>query len=158
MCFKQNSKLRLLIIGEGKEENRLKKLAKELGLENEIKFTGRIPFKQISENFNKADVLVNISEYESFGVSVIEAMSCGKPVIVTDVGGLAEIVENESVGIKVEVRNIDQAADAMFKLSSDKILYNTISQNGRQLVFEKYNWKNNLSNMISIYKRTLELK
>ena len=87
-------------------EERCTALAESLGISDVVTFTGRIPYKDINKYYNMINVLVNISEYESFGVSVIEAMACEKPVIVTNVGGLKDIVKDESLGIKVEARNI----------------------------------------------------
>jgi glycosyltransferase involved in cell wall biosynthesis len=98
------------------------------------------------------DVLVNISDYESFGVSVIEAMACGKPVIVSDVGGLKEVVENESVGIRVKVKDINETAGAIEKFYKDPELKNKVGLSGRKRVEELYNWENNLETMISNYK------
>ncbi|MEO6303328.1 MAG: glycosyltransferase, partial [Bacteroidia bacterium] len=78
--------LKLLIIGEGSERKALQELCTSLGINEKVTFTGRIPFKDVSNYYNMLNVLVNISEYESFGVSVVEAMACGKPVVVTNVG------------------------------------------------------------------------
>ncbi|MCC6371043.1 MAG: glycosyltransferase, partial [Bacteroidia bacterium] len=147
----QCPELKLLIIGEGQEENALKKLSEELGLGEKIKFTGRIPFEQISNYYNAINVLANISEYESFGVSVIEAMACKKPVIVTNVGGLAEIVKDDSLGIKVDIRNEAQTTEAILKLVKNTQLYSDLANNARIHVEENYNWANNLNNMIEIY-------
>ncbi len=70
-----NKALKLLIIGEGSQLESLKQLSSELEISNEVTFTGRISFSEVSNYFNMLDVLVNISDYESFGVSVIEAKS-----------------------------------------------------------------------------------
>jgi L-malate glycosyltransferase len=98
------------------------------------------------------DVFVNISEYESFGVSVIEAMACGIPVVVSNVGGLKEIVRDESLGLRVEPGNIEETTLAIERLLKDKNLYNELSINGREHVSKYYNWDQNLSQMILSYK------
>lgn len=151
-----HSNLRLLLIGEGTEQDHLKTLCKDLGVAESVTFTGRVPFSEISRYYNMLDVLVNISEYESFGVSVIEAMACGKPVIVSNVGGLKEVVKDDSVGIKVNAGDVAGTADAIQKLISDKEFYKTIAVNARQHVTEKYNWQDNLKQMIGIYQGLID--
>ncbi|MDI1354706.1 MAG: glycosyltransferase [bacterium] len=143
--------LKLLIVGEGSEEAKLKLLVEEQQLSKSVVFTGRIPFADVNRYYNMLDVLVNISEYESFGVSVAEAMACGKPVVVTNVGGLNEIVKDNSVGLKVEVRNMEQTSEAIELLISDEKTYHEISANARKHISEHYNWKNNLDQMMAIY-------
>lgn len=144
--------MRLLIVGDGTASKSLRELSKTLGVEDKVTFTGRIPFHEISTYYNMLDVLVNVSEYESFGVSVIEAMACGKPVIVTNVGGLKEIVCDETLGLKVEPGNIEQTASAIATLMNNKEQYEKISVNAREHVMKNYNWENNLKQMIRAYK------
>jgi glycosyltransferase involved in cell wall biosynthesis len=147
--------LKLLIVGEGTAESELKALVKKLKIEENVIFTGRIPFHEIPDYYNMIHVLVNISEYESFGVSVIEAMACGKPVVVSNVGGLREIVRTEMLGFKVDVRNAEQTGEAIKKLITDKKLYELIAVNARAHVIENYNWNDNLNQMIGIYNNLL---
>lgn len=146
--------LRLMLIGHGAQAEKLQQLVKELKLEEKVVFTGRIPFSEVADYYNMLDVLVNISEYESFGVSVIEAMACGKPVVVSNVGGLIEIVENDTLGLKVNVNAVDETAQAIERLMTDPVLYASISENAKKHVAEKYNWEKNLSDMIKLYEDT----
>lgn len=147
------AKLKLLIIGEGSQANALKQLTADLKIEEEVVFTGRIPFSQIADYYNMLNVLVNISDYESFGVSVIEAMACEKPVIVTNTGGLKEIVENSNFGSLVDVGNIEQTAAEMQKYVSDKELTQRVGKQAREKVVLKYNWNDNIQQMINVYKQ-----
>ena len=149
------SHLKLVIIGEGTEQNALKQLCRDFGIFDNVLFTGRIPFKDISTYYNKIDVLVNISEYESFGVSVVEAMACSKPVIVTNVGGLKEVVKDDSVGLKVNVADVEDTVNAIERLINDKSLYNQIAINARKHVIENYNWEDNLKQMMDEYSKLL---
>lgn len=150
--------LKLLIAGEGSAEKELMTLANSLRVTDAITFAGRIPFKDIHKYYNMIDVLVNISEYESFGVSVIEAMACEKPVVVTNVGGLKDIVKDDRLGFKVEVRNIEQTTAAIDTLISDKEIYRRIATNSRQHVIENYSWNRNLEEMMTIYTDLIQKK
>lgn len=145
--------LKLLIIGEGSQMESLKQLSSQLGIDNDVKFTGRIAFSEISNYYNMLDVLVNISDYESFGVSVIEAMACEKPVIATNTGGLKEIIENSTFGSLVEVGSVEQTTHEMEKYLLDETLKHNVGKAARAKVIEKYNWTNNIKQMIDVYSQ-----
>lgn len=150
--------LKLLIVGEGSVKSDLESLAKKLNVSEKVVFTGRIPFAEVKNYYNMINVLVNISEYESFGVSVIEAMACEKPVIVTNVGGLKDIVMDETLGFKVEIRNVEQTVQAIETLMADQKLYKQIAGDVRKHVIEHYSWEKNLQQMIDIYENVIPKK
>lgn len=149
-------KVKLMIIGEGSKEQELKQLAAALGIAPDVVFTGRVPFSQIADYYNMLDVLVNISDYESFGVSVIEAMACEKPVIVTDTGGLKEIVENANFGSLVDVGNVEQTSLEMERYLLDPVLAERVGKQGREKVILKYQWERNIEQMIGVYQRLVK--
>lgn len=101
------------------------------------------------------NVLLNIIEFKSFGVSVLEAMACGIPVVANNVSGLKEVVKDDSVGLKVSVSDVDATIAAIERLINDKELYNQISVNARKHVGENYNWDDNLKQMITEYSKLL---
>jgi glycosyltransferase involved in cell wall biosynthesis len=148
--------LKLLIIGVGSQEAELKKMVSDLKLTEDVTFTGRIAFSEVSHYFNMLDVLANISDYESFGVSVIEAMACEKPVIATNTGGLKEIIENSTFGSLVEIDNVEQTAYEMERYLLDENLKQKVGKAARAKVVEKYNWTNNIHQMIDLYRTILK--
>lgn len=83
-------KCRLLMVGEGPELPAARTLARELGVENDVLFLGRQPL--VENILPCADVFLLPSSFESFGLSALEAMSCGLPVIATETGGLSEVI------------------------------------------------------------------
>jgi glycosyltransferase involved in cell wall biosynthesis len=148
--YKEKS-LKLLIIGVGSQENDLKQLVKQLNLTDDVVFTGRIAFSEVSNYFNMIDVLANLSDYESFGVSVIEAMACEKPVIATNTGGLKEIIENDNFGSLVEIGNFKQTKIEIEKYLLNSDLKHKIGKAAREKIINKYNWNNNVKQMIDVY-------
>jgi L-malate glycosyltransferase len=145
-------KINLLIVGGGSLEVELKEKAKDLGIQSNTIFTGYIPPVEIPYYQNMPTISVFPSLSESFGVSVAEAMACEKPVIVTNVGGLPEVVENNVTGLIVPPANAEKLAEAIETLVRDEQLRTKLGKQGRQRVERLYNWEHNLSSMIRVYE------
>jgi len=145
---------KLLIVGEGTQRKKLELCTMDFGItEKEIYFAGKIDHTEIPSYHNMIDIFVNISEYESFGVSVIESMACGKPVIVTNTGGLSEIVENDSLGLKIPIRDVDALASKLQYLLKEKEIRETIGISARKHIQKKYEWNKNVEQMITVYNK-----
>ena len=149
----KNYSLKLLIVGKGTLEQQLKDLVRELDLANDTIFTGFINQDKVEKYHNMLDISVTFStdNSESFGVAVLEASACGKPVVVANVGGLPEVVENGITGFVVEPKNIIVLADVLNKLILHPELRIEMGIKGRERVIKKYNWNDSSKQMISIY-------
>lgn len=148
--------LKLLIIGSGSMKNELDHYSKELSINDNIVFTGAIPHSLISEYHNMMDIEVYLSDYESFGVSVVEASACEKPVVVSDVGGLPEVVISGQTGFVVPAGDIYSAVEALEILILDEELRVQFGKAGRKKIMELYNWNDNLNEMIKLYENTVK--
>ena len=145
--------LKLLIVGGGSQRARLESLARELGVWADTRFTGHVGHDEVPQYFNMLDIAVMPSIYdsESFGVSAIEASACCKPVVVCDVGGLPEVVEDGVTGLVVESRNEVAIATAIGRLVAEPGLRSKMGQAGRERVGKLYEWNANVEQMLSIY-------
>ncbi len=154
----RNLPLKLLIVGGGSLEKELKELTKNFNIENKTVFTGNVPFSEVPKYHNMLSVSVSVSvlDSESFGVAILEASSCAKPVVVANVGGLPEVVEDGVSGFVVPPRDEKETAKAIEKLVLDKELRIKIGNNGRERVRELYNWNDNVKQMIRIYKNFIK--
>jgi glycosyltransferase involved in cell wall biosynthesis len=101
------------------------------------------------------DIFVAVSLQESFGVSVLEASACGKPVVVSDVGGLPEVVDNGQTGIIVESKNSDQLVDALMTLINNPDLRKKMGDAGRSKVMRDFSWDSSVKKMLFIYSNLL---
>lgn len=133
-------RLRLIIVGGGPEEQKLKGMADELGISDHCRWVGKVPHPEVQDYLNMFDVFGALSRSESFGVSVIEASACGLPVVVSDVGGLPEVVKEGETGFVVPRENPEEAGKAMIKLIDDPDLRRVIGEKGRQHVMREYEW------------------
>lgn len=156
----QNELLKLLIVGGGSEETNLRRLAAELGIEDSAIFAGPVPHNDVPRYINMIDIFVALSrlDSESFGVAVVEAMACEKPVVVSNKGGLPEVVEEGVTGFVVPAENPEAAASALETLITNKDLRESMGKSGRVRVSRLYNWNGNVSKMIEIYEELLKQK
>jgi len=154
----QNLPLNLLIVGGGSLDRELKQLTKDLNIEDQTIFTGKVPFSDVSKYHNmlSVSVSVSVSDSESFGVAIMEASSCAKPVVVAKVGGLPEVVEDGVTGFVVPPRNEQETAKAIEKLLLDAELRVKIGNNGRDRVRALYNWDDNVKQMMDVYKEVIK--
>jgi glycosyltransferase involved in cell wall biosynthesis len=131
---------KLLIVGGGSRRIPLEELARQLGVDSDVTFTGAIEYARVHEMHRKLDIAVfpSIEESESFGVSVVEAQASARPVIVSRVGGLPEVVRDGQTALIVAPRNPDQLADAILILLNDPGLARRMGDAGRQHVLERY--------------------
>jgi glycosyltransferase involved in cell wall biosynthesis len=146
----------LAIVGGGALESKLKDLVKALDLNHLVTFYGQIPYEEVPNYHNLFDIEVYLSVEESFGVSVLEASACEIPVIVSDIGGLTEVVENGKTGFIVSSESIQEAADAIHVLITDEGLRSQLGKNGRKRVEKFYSWDNCVGQMVSIYNSLLK--
>ena len=149
-------RLKLVIAGEGPQKNTLQKLAADLGISQQVSFLGLIPHSEIPQLLRTFSIFVAASRSESFGVSVVEASAVGIPVIVTEVGGLKEVVQNEQTGFVVPEEEWRALGEKIVLLAQNKELSQQMGTNGRGHVASNYEWKNNVKSMESRYKLLLE--
>jgi glycosyltransferase involved in cell wall biosynthesis len=108
----QRQDFTLDIVGSGPNGLEYEELARMLNISDEVQFHGLIPKMKVAEYMRACAFLVAPSLHETFGVTLIEAMACGKPVIATKVGGSQEIVD-DSVGILVQSQDFQALANAI---------------------------------------------
>ena len=131
---------KLIICGRGGMIDDLREQVKYLGIDNKVYFAGYCDSKKMQKMYKCADVAVFPSTYEPFGIVAIESMLSGTPTIVSDVGGLNEIIEHGVTGMKSYAGNANSIADSVLSLLFDPKLCANISQNAIKKVKENYNW------------------
>lgn len=131
---------KLIVAGKGGMLGELQNEVNSLGLGNKVYFTGQLSPKQVQKMYKCADIAVFPSTYEPFGIVAIEAMLSGVPTVVTDIGGLNEIVEHGVTGMKSYAGNSNSLADSILALLFDHKLCDTVVKNAKQEVKTKYNW------------------
>ncbi len=142
--------VRLYVAGSGPQEKQLLSLVKELDLEGNIKFVGKITPDEMVALFHSSDIMLNPSLVDNMPNAILESMACGVPVVTTNAGGIPYITENNVTALLVEIGQPEAMANAVLKLYQDKNLYNTLAKNGIEEV-KKYSWHEVKHQWIDLY-------
>ncbi|OGY18524.1 MAG: hypothetical protein A2900_03310 [Candidatus Chisholmbacteria bacterium RIFCSPLOWO2_01_FULL_50_28] len=130
----------LVIAGDGPLYNNLKLQISKYKLEQKVKLLGRVENRKIPQLLAGADLFIRLSRKEGFGVSFLEAMAIGLPVIATPIGGITDFINDGETGLLVEPDRPKEAAKAMERILTDAALYQKHRTNGRILVQKRYTW------------------
>ncbi len=128
------------ILGEGPLDSGLKAQTKRLGLEHRVQFIGTISQTELPKYLHEADIFIRPSLSEGQGISFIEAMAAGLPVIATPVGGIVDFLHDGETGVFCQSKNPQSIVKAVHRLATDDTLRKKITENAQKLVKEKYNW------------------
>lgn len=146
---------KFIIAGKGGMLEELKAKANYLGISDKVYFTGQLTPKELYTMYRCADIAVFPSTYEPFGLVAIEGMYAGTPIVVSDVGGLNEIVEHGVTGMKSYAGNPNSIADSILALLFDHQLAYNVAKNGKAKVKEIYNWTKIAQDTHFIYQKSI---
>jgi glycosyltransferase involved in cell wall biosynthesis len=146
-----------LVVGEGKEETRLKDLAGQLSLVNEVRFLGRR--NDIPDILSASDIFVLCSHpvVETFPLSVLEAMSSGLPVISTRVGSIETILDEGTDGLLVEPGDEKALVRAIAALGGDETRRRGFGEMARSKVVERFSLKDMVARYADLFREILEV-
>ena len=132
--------IKLKILGTGPLEKNLKFKIKNLKLEGRVELLGFVKQEDIPQHLHQADIFIRPSLSEGQGISFIEAMAAGLPVIATPIGGIPDFLHDGETGLFVEPKSPRLIAFQVQKLISDRVLHDKIVINAKRMVAEKYDW------------------
>ncbi len=145
--------VRLILVGSGKNEEEFKNLAKELGIQNSVVFTGRLDDNDLDKIYSLADVYMGTGTAELQGLAVMEAMAEGLPVLAANAVALPELVKDGYNGYLFEM-NKNELADKIIKILSDKKLLKEMGGNSLKTI-RFHDAKNTISKYIDLYKKII---
>lgn len=154
-ALKINPNMKLKIGGDGPERLSLEKLVVDLKISNAVIFLGLLSREQVKEEMKKSSAFVLSSEYETFGVVLVEALALGKPVIATKCGGPESII-NPQVGYLVEKNSVDLMADAIVKLHNNYQEFNP--EKVRQYCVDHFSEKVIVNQLHQIYQKIIHVE
>ncbi|MDE9435958.1 glycosyltransferase [Xenorhabdus bovienii] len=150
------NQITLRLVGDGPQLQELKQLAVNLNIHDRIHFIGAVPHHNVPNELSHLDIYIALSRLESFGVAIIEAGAAGRPVIVSDAGGLPEVTLNGITGIVVPKESPQDAANALKKLILEPDLRQKMGDAGKTHVTQNYNWEYCIKIMLDNYDKVLK--
>jgi len=138
--------VKYVLIGDGEYLNELKKLAKQEKVDNKVLFLGSVSNNELYKYLNMADVFIQPSiGHEAFGITIIEAMACGLPVVASKNGGILDIISDGKNGYLFEVNNIDEMKEKIKYAFASKI-------DSRKYVIKNFTWEKSVDKFLSNIK------
>ena len=146
-------KFNLIVIGEGGLKNYYKNLAKNLEIDEIVNFFGQVDNNKLVDYYNYCDVFVlpSISQSEAFGLVLLEAMACAKPVIASNLPGVRDVFKNSIQGLLINPGDIHDLVEKLEIILTNDKLAKQMGQAGRKLVEDKYTWEKVVKRLSLIY-------
>ncbi len=132
--------LDVVIVGDGPEAAALTKLARESGVGDRVVFAGEMSHAEALQFYPRARFFVHTAREEAFGLVLLEAMSFGKAVIATRVGGIPEFVQHGETGLLVEPDDPEGLAEAMLRLDTDQAFCAALAARGQETATREHSW------------------
>jgi len=154
--LKRDLSLSFLIAGSGVLDGKLKGLSRELGIESRVRFLGYQ--EDLYQIYPQIDLFVLTSLEEGLPNSIMEAMSFGKAVVATDVGGVRELVEDGVTGYVVEPRDVQGIADAIWALINNDSFLKAFGDAGRKKITEQFSMERMVSSLEDFLQENLNIK
>ncbi|MEK7202972.1 MAG: glycosyltransferase family 4 protein, partial [Patescibacteria group bacterium] len=148
----------LIVIGEGDLKNYYKNLAKDLKIDKIVNFLDKIDRSKLVYYYNNSNVFVlpSVNKSEAFGLVLLEAMACAKPVIASNLPGVRGVFENNRQGLLIEPNNIEDLAAKLKIILINDNLAKQMGKAGRELVEATYTWEKVAERLNLIYNRILD--
>lgn len=152
LVISQDSKVHFVFVGEGAHRERYTRQAIEMGLEGNVSWTGQVEDPMAEGVYAAADVVCQVSRWEEvFGYVIAEAMSCGKAMVATRVGGIPELVEDGKTGFVVDRADAPAIAEKILKLVADRDLRERMGNAGIAAARAKFDLKLNVEKVVTSY-------
>ena len=161
IILKQQPGLRLLLVGGGPQETVIQQKVADLGLQDAVIFTGRVPHEQVQDYYNLVDIFVyprlpmRLTELVT-PLKPLEAMAQGRLVIASDVGGHRELIQDRQNGYLFKANDADALAATVAELLAHQSRWDDIRQQGRRFVEQERNWPKSVARYESAYQTALQ--
>ena len=140
-------------LGRSTYQQHLQELIARHDLGDRVRFIGAIPHKELIGAYHSADVIVNPSLSESFGISVVEGMACGIPVVGTRIGGMCESILSGTTGMLVETDAPSELAKALIAILEDPARGAAMGLEGRERAVKLFSWEARAERLMTVYRR-----
>jgi glycosyltransferase involved in cell wall biosynthesis len=148
----ENRQVHFALVGDGVYREQYRRQAEELGIADHVTFTGQVEDPMADGVYSAADLVCQVSRWEEvFGYVIAEAMSCGKPIVATRVGGIPELVKDGETGFLVERGDAQGIADRILRLAVDEQSRRQMGAAGRKVALDRFDLVRNVEKVAALY-------
>lgn len=148
----KNVEVQLRIVGDGNRRREFEAFARQHLETDSYEFVGEVPHNEIHSEYQMADLFCLPSYHESFGIVVLEALSCGLPVVTTNLDAIAEYAENGENALLFEPGDVSALEESIRRLLDSEDLRDHLSQSGRETAL-RYSWLTQTEKMTNVYRQ-----
>ncbi|MCL0090937.1 glycosyltransferase [Dehalococcoidia bacterium] len=136
----------------------MRAIIEEKQMQDRVHLLGYVPDELMAPYYRQAQMFVVPSKFEPFGMTALEAMACGAPVVASSLGGIRDVIVEGENGLLVDPSNADELAGAMLRLLKDRRLAAEMGRVGCDLVRDRYSWKSVAERFVAFYEEYLQLE
>lgn len=151
----QRPKLQLLLLGSGSMGDKIKQILADGNVLHRVTLPGRISQQELPEHYRKSDLYISPSHVDGSSVSLMEALACGLPVLVSDIPGNVPWVIDGSNGWCFHDYDLDQLVEKIISAFDNQDTLSKMGENARLMALEKANWQTNFKALLQTYEDTL---
>lgn len=149
--IKIDSRIHLVIVGDGAEKDKLMDLANQLGVKEHVFFVGAVEQSEVVDYMAIADIFLSLYDLSNVGNPLLEAMSCGKPIVTLDVGDTSSLIIDGKTGVLLNAEHLDTLPERIIQLIEDKKYAEELGANAREFADNEFwSWKDRMDAEISI--------
>ena len=153
----QAPELRLLLLGSGSQENLLRQLLSSNHIQDKVYFGGRVSNDSLTDFYRSADLYVSASHSDGSSVSLMEALGCGKPVLVSDIPGNLEWITHGKQGYVFQDNNEKALAEGILRALNNRHRLPEMELCARKLAEARADWQKNIQKMLHGYEKALRM-
>ena len=151
----RDGNLRLLLLGKGSLESEIQNMLEHAGMLDRVHFAGHVGYDGLPDHYRSADVYISASNSDGSSISLLEAMACGIPALVSDIPGNREWVTPEAEGWWFVKGDPDSLAAAILKSARNQERLYEMSKATRRVTEERANWQENFSLLLEAYSQAI---
>lgn len=150
--------LRLILLGRGTQEPVIMKIFEDAGMKDRVYFGGVITQNNLPDYYQAADLYLSASRSDGSSVSLMESLACGLPVLVSDIPGNQEWIEQGKNGWMFETDSVENLTDSILEIVKNKQQLPIVGQEARKTAEKKANWEKNFKELLEAYQYAMNTK
>jgi glycosyltransferase involved in cell wall biosynthesis len=154
----QETGLRLLLLGNGSQSGGIHEILRRGGVEDRVFFGGQVSYTHLPEYYRAADLYVSASHSDGSSVSLMEALACGRPVLISDIAGNREWIENSPAGYLFKDGDENSLAEGILNACRNRRSLDEVGRSARKLAEERADWSKNFQKLLGAYTLAIQMQ